>query len=119
MKSSIPLNTSVQRNETITKFGLIDFFLTLKICDCARESCDCTQPCYAILRKLSQHDFRFASDEVTGCTVLHINVFKVPTEAKLAVVGVECLVKKCVFMSFQDFTDRVFVASFPNTLERD
>lgn len=110
---------SYLQNSGKLKFGLIDFFLTLKICHCVRESCDCTQPSYAILRKLSQHDFRFASDEVTGCTVSHINVFKVPTEAKLAVVGVECLVKKCVFMSFQDFTDRVFVASFPNTLERD
>lgn len=98
---------------------LIDLFLTLKICNCVGESCDCTQPSYAILRKLRLHDFRFASDEVTGCTVSHIKVFKVPSEEKLAVVGVECLVKKCVFMSFQDHTDRVFVASFPNTLERD
>jgi len=110
---------SYLRNSGKLKFGLIDFFLTLKICDCARESCDCTQPSYAILRKLSLHDFRFSSDEVTGCTVSHIKVFKVPTEAKLAAVGVECLVKKCVFMSFQELTDRVFVASFPNTLEGD
>lgn len=125
---SIEYNRAMKRNNFCVsyspgsgklKFGLIEFFLTLKSCDCDCESCDCLQSSYVVLKKLSKHRFTFSSDNITGCTVSHIRVFNPPIDENFAVVSVECLVQKCVFMSFEDLPDRVFVARFPNTLERD
>lgn len=111
---------SDSRSAEKLQFGLIEFFLTLKICACLNEACECLYPSFAVLRKLDKYGgFKFSSDAITGCTVPHIKVFHSPTEEKLTVVNVDCLVQKCVFINFQDISDRVFVARFPNTVERD
>ena len=80
---------SYSRDSVKLKFGLIEFFLTLKVCDCETESCDCFRPSYAVLRRLSQHGFRFSSDNVTECTVSHIKVFKSPSDEDLTAVTME------------------------------
>jgi hypothetical protein len=93
------------------QFGLISYFLLV--------DGNPDNEVFAVINPLTPNPgIKIADDSLTGATIAHIVPCYQPDDEYIVVRGCKIL-EKCVYMSFCDVTNCVYIAKFPNNIESD
>jgi hypothetical protein len=101
-----------------TNYGQIELFAQYKpTCLCLEAECSCKPINVMVISVLSRVEFNLINDDLTHASIPGIMVVTPPDSNKKAIVEIEQIQSKCIYMHFEDCPGQSFLAFPPNKVE--